>query len=134
MLESFGYSIKHGLQCAYPNGHPLKRLAATGGGARSPLWRQIVSDITGLCQEYIPEADEALGDAYLAGLALDWFKDFDVLQKEWLKAAAITEPDPDNQAAYKAGYAAYVDLHAALEPVFQRHHPAQIPAPGGEHY
>jgi len=124
MLESFGYTIRHGLEAGYPQGHPLHRLVATGGGARSPLWRQIVSDITGIRQEYVPEADEALGDAYLAGMALGWFKDFDDLQSEWVRPASVSEPNPAAQATYDRLYPIYVDLHAALRPAFRQHHRA----------
>jgi xylulokinase len=120
ILESFGFNIRHGLESFYPGGHPITRLIATGGGARSQLWRQVVSDITGLPQEYVPVADAPLGCAYLAGLALGWFKDFEPLQKEWVQVEEITEPDEENAAKYEAPYQLYLELHNALEPVFKR--------------
>ena len=120
ILESFGLNIRHGLESFYPQGHPIKRLIATGGGARSPLWRQIVSDITGLSQEYVPEADAPIGCAYLAGLALGWFEDFQPLQKDWVKVKAITHPDPEASEKYEAVFQLYLDLHAALKPVFDK--------------
>ena len=132
LLESFGYTIRHGLEANFPKGHPLQRLVATGGGARSPLWRQIVSDITGIYQEYIPDTDEALGSAYLAGMALGWFVDFDTLQKEWVRVEAVTEPDPEAQEIYNRYYPIYVELHNALRPLFQLHHQAQVR--GGDQY
>ena len=119
ILESFGFNIRHGLESVYPQGHPIKRLIATGGGARSPLWRQIVSDITGLSQEYVPEADAPVGCAYLAGLALGWFEDFKPLQDEWVRVDAITHPDPNNADRYEAAYQIYLELHTALRPVFE---------------
>lgn len=126
ILESFGYTIRHGFESFYPQGHPIKRLVATGGGARSSLWRQIVSDITGLRQEYVPDADGSLGDAYMAGLALGWFKDFDVLQKEWIDVTAVTEPNPDAQEIYTRHYTTYAALNEALLPVYQHHHHIQL--------
>ena len=118
ILESFGFNIRHGLENFYPQGHPLKRLVATGGGARSPLWRQIVSDITCLPQEYIPESDGPLGAAYLAGIALGWFKDFETLKKDWVQIAGITQPNPTMSAVYDHAYAIYVELHSVLKSVF----------------
>ena len=120
MLESFGFSIRHGLETCYPQGHPLKRLVATGGGARSALWRQIVSDITGIPQEYMPDANEALGNAYLAGMALGWYDDFGTLQNEWIKVEGVTEPNTEAQAIYGRAYTIYVELHTALKPLFRR--------------
>jgi xylulokinase len=118
VLESFGFTIRHGLERFYPQGHPLSRLVATGGGARSSLWRQIVSDITGLPQEYIPDSDGPLGCAYIAGLALGWFDDFTPLKNEWVQAAGITEPQPEAHELYEKSYQTYLALHTALKPVF----------------
>ncbi len=118
ILESFGFNIRHGLESFYPQGHPIRRLIATGGGARSPLWRQIVSDITGLCQEYVPEADAPVGCAYLAGLALGWFEDFQPLQEDWVRVKAETVPDLAAHERYERSYQVYLDLHTALKPVF----------------
>jgi xylulokinase len=120
VLESFGFSIRHGLESFYPHGHSLSRLVATGGGARSAIWRQIVSDITDLPQEYVPDSDGPLGCAYMAGLALGWFHDFEVLKKSWVKVAGVTLPDPAVHARYEKPFQIYVDLHAALKPIFLR--------------
>jgi xylulokinase len=120
ILEAFGFSIRHGLESFYPNGHPLTRLVATGGGARSPLWRQIVSDISGLRQEYIPDSDGPLGCAYLGGLALGWFNDFEVLKTQWVKASGVTEPNPETREQYDRAYRIYAELHTALKPIFTK--------------
>lgn len=120
ILESFGFSIRHGLEAFYPNGHPLTRLVATGGGARSDLWRQIVSDITGLPQEYVPDSDSPFGCAYMAGLAIGWFSDFTPLKNDWIKVSDITMPDLSAQSQYQKAYQTYVELHDALRPVFLR--------------
>jgi xylulokinase len=122
ILEAWGYSIRYGLDSYYPQGHPLKRLIATGGGARSPLWRQIVSDITGIRQEYVPNSEGTLADAYLAGMALNWFDDFDILKNQWIKVTDVTEPDPNHKIIYdETCFQTYVDLHAVLNSFSQRH-------------
>lgn len=121
ILESFGYNIRHGLESFYPQGHPIKRLIATGGGATSQLWRQIVTDITGLKQEYVPDADGPIGCAYLGGLALGIFTDFEILQRDWVKVTAETVPNPDKTKRYESDYQVYVELHKALKPIFNFH-------------
>lgn len=125
ILEAWGYTIRFGLERYYPQGHPLARLIATGGGARSPLWRQIVTDITGIRQEYVPNAEGALADAYLAGMALGWFKDFATLKSEWVQAAGVTLPDPAQQAKYASqAYPLFVELHGLLK-AFNQAHPGR---------
>lgn len=121
-LESWGYAIRYGLESNYPQGHPIKRLVATGGGARSPLWRQIVSDITGMQQEWVKEADGPLGAAYVAGLAVGLFKDFDLLKERWVEISAVTVPDMKAHNIYSKYYEIFVDLHKALKPAFGRLH------------
>jgi xylulokinase len=127
IMEAFGYTIRHGLDTFYPEGLRLDRMVATGGGARSPLWRQIVSDITGLNQAYVAEADGPMGCAYIAGLALGWFKDFGPLQESWVQVSAEVTPHAANREAYAATYVLYRDLHPALRPLFERHQSLRRP-------
>jgi xylulokinase len=129
VLESFGYSIRHGLEACFPGGVPLRRLVATGGGARSPLWRQIVSDITGLQQEYVPEADGPIGAAYVAGLAIGWFRDFELLQRDWVERSDSTAPDREVKGVYDLLYPFYRDLHEWLRQAYAVHH-RLVRAPG----
>jgi len=122
ILESFGYMLRHGLEEFYPHGQPIKRLVATGGGAKSPLWRQIVSDITGLSQEYVPNAEGAIGAAYVAGIALGWYKDFETLRNEWVVVEDITQPNPAAKQIYDQYFLVFRELHLALLPIFRLHH------------
>jgi xylulokinase len=121
VLESFGYGIRHSLEANFPKEIPFRRVVAVGGGAQSSLWRQIVSDITGLEQEYIPGADGPIGDAFLAGLALGWFEDFKVLKNEWLRDSIHTEPQPENQRVYDGNFSIYSELHGVLGTTFDHH-------------
>jgi xylulokinase len=119
VLESWGYSIRDGLETSYPHGSPIRRMVATGGGARSPLWRQVVSDITGLPQSYVPESDGPLGAAYVAGLALGWFNDFEPLHRTWVRSEGATEPNPANRPIYDGLYPIYRRLHRDLREAFR---------------
>lgn len=118
VLESWGYSIRDGLETSYPEGSPIRRMVATGGGARSELWRQVVSDITGLPQSYVAESDGSLGAAYVAGLALGWFQDFEPLRRMWVRSAATTQPNPATRAVYDRHYPIYRRLHRDLRQAF----------------
>jgi len=132
VLESWGYSIRDGLETSYPQGSPIRRMIATGGGARSALWRQVVSDITSLPQSYVPESDGPLGAAYVAGLALGWFDDFEPLKRSWVRSEGTTEPNPANRAAYDRLYPVYRRLHRDLRETFLAHRTAAGTAVGGK--
>jgi len=108
LLEAFGYGIYHGML----TGRELpKRVVATGGGAKSELWRQIVSDIINMPQEYIARADAPLGDAYFAGYGVGIFKDIRSIKDEWLKVTAVTKPRPDLHRVYEELFKVYKSLH-----------------------
>ncbi len=108
LLEAFGYGVYHGLLTGRkkPN-----RIVATGGGARSALWRQIVSDIIDIPQEYAAKADAPLGDAYFAGYGIGIFKDFKTMKNDWIKVTAITQPRSDVHKKYLKLFEVYKGLH-----------------------
>lgn len=119
VLESYGYGIRHGLEEASKSQDiEIGRLIATGGGARSPLWRQIVSDIVGASQYYIARADAPLADAYLAGYSVGIFPDFETLRQEWLEVTSVTQPRMAIHSQYEPFYEIYRDLHQALRDEF----------------
>jgi xylulokinase len=122
VLESFGYELRRGLGTFYPQGVEINRVVATGGGARSSLWLQIVSDITGFRQECIPDADGSLGDAYIAGIALGWYEDFQTLRSDWVEVEKVTESDPEHKRIYDQLFPLYCDLHKAVKGPYQRHY------------
>jgi hypothetical protein len=60
------------------------------------------------------------GCAYMGGLALGWFKDFDVLKSEWFKVSGVTEPNPETREQYDHAYRIYAELHTAFKPIFMK--------------
>src|SRR5262249_28326568 len=69
-LEAFPYAIVATME--HDGSDPLpNRLYAAGGGARSRVWRQIVSDVLAREQVYLKHADRARGSALLALSALN---------------------------------------------------------------
>jgi xylulokinase len=69
ILESVGFSIRHNLEALKAEGCAASRILAVGGGARSPAWMRIVSDIAGI-EQVVPERQigASYGDAFLAGI------------------------------------------------------------------
>lgn len=86
---------------------PLGELKVDGGASRNNLLMQFQSDILGT-KVVRPEVTEttALGAAYLAGLAVGFWKDIDELKMQW-KAERVFEASADEGkvAALKAGWA-----------------------------
>lgn len=126
LLEAWGYMIRYGLEHYYPNGHPLKRLIATGGGARSLIWRQIVTNITQIPQEYAPNAEGCVADAYLAGMAVGYFDTLEIFLSEWLSPGEMIFPQPEQREIYEKGYERFVRVHEILEPIFHQNQKGRL--------
>lgn len=68
-LEAVAFSLRHSMEAAPQGGVLDERLVLAGGVAKSPLWRQIIADVTGfqvVCPKNDVEAN--LGDVVLAGV------------------------------------------------------------------
>ncbi|MGI6331352.1 MAG: FGGY-family carbohydrate kinase [Zhaonellaceae bacterium] len=115
LMESFGYALLHSLE---QTDAVIKRVVATGGGAKSSLWRQIVTDITGLPLEYISKSDAALGNAYFAGYSLGLFSDFAPMKNEWLKVDEVTKVNPESHKIYSRYFNLYKEINSMLKPAF----------------
>jgi len=114
LLESFGYEIYRSMVDLERKGISLSRVVASGGGARSKLWRQIVSDITGVPQEYVENGEAARGAAFLAGYALGLFKDLKTMRRDWLQVGNVTRPRTEVRERYRRLFAVYRELDSAL--------------------
>ena len=115
-LEGTAYGVRHNLETMSAMGAPPKRLVAVGGGAKNPLWMQIVSDVSGLPQD-VPERTigASYGDAFLAGLATGIVSGQDALQRDWVTLAMQLQPNPDARPVYDAYYRVYRDLYESAK-------------------
>jgi xylulokinase len=70
VLEGTGFGVRHLLEELSSMGVAITALRAVGGGTRTPLWQQIVSDISGVTQQVVASHHgAAAGAAVLALLA-----------------------------------------------------------------
>ncbi|MGO2658243.1 FGGY-family carbohydrate kinase [Mycetocola reblochoni] len=115
-LESTAYAIRHNLEALRQAGADIGVAHAVGGGTTSPLWPQIVSDVTGLTQVLAANAVGAsLGAAYLAASAI---ADVDIAV--WNPIVREVAPDPRNTERYEALYADYRKLDRATRGIAHR--------------
>ncbi|UCG25525.1 MAG: xylulokinase [Chloroflexota bacterium] len=85
-----------------------------GGGARSPLWRQIVADVFNLpVRPLVTEEQAALGAALLAGAGLDLFRPL-ATAREWARYGPAVEPQIHSHDRYR-------QLLAIFRAAYQKH-------------
>ncbi|UCH24458.1 MAG: FGGY-family carbohydrate kinase [Trueperaceae bacterium] len=112
VLESVGYGIRHHLDLLSEIGAEPNELVAVGGGTKSDLWLQIVSDICELPQK-VPAVTigASYGNAFLAGLAAGFFTDPNEIHS-WLKDIRVIEPNMDTRQVYRKLFPLYKELYA----------------------
>ena len=118
VVEGVTYGLRDSLEIIRTLGLPAGEIYATGGGARSALWRQIQADVFEV-PIYPQQAGEgpALGAALLAGSGVRMFS----LQEGAEKSVVIGErvaPLSSNSVTYRRMYAQYTKLYPALRDIF----------------
>jgi xylulokinase len=120
ILEGVAFLLRKNLEVLQNAGVDITEIRSTGGGARSPLWNQIKSNVCNLPVVTLKNEDTALlGDAILAGVAAGVFRSIadGCAQMVDLRDKIV----PDLQAAnYFAVYQRYCDLDQTLNDYFNR--------------
>ncbi|NLG25436.1 MAG: xylulokinase [Clostridiales bacterium] len=118
VMEGVTYSLKQVIDLI-GQFEKSEKVYASGGGAASPLWRQMQADIFDLPVYTMSAASEggAYGAVMVAGVGAGVWKNLDeaisILQVE-----TETLPNPRNQPAYREAFEVYSRLYGALKPVF----------------
>jgi xylulokinase len=111
ILEAIAYGVAHNMEAMQAAGAQPRRVVAVGGGAKSELLLQLVSDVTGIEQELPAQTIGAsYGDAFLAGLATGLVAK-SALAEQWVRTARRFVPDAQRRALYAEYYRVYRDLY-----------------------
>lgn len=89
-----------------------------GGGGKSPLWRQITSDILGMTLVVKKYADSSFGSAMLAGVKAGFWKDAKEAVDICNETVSVTEPDLKNNETYQKVFKKYKKVHDALADIY----------------
>lgn len=123
VMEGVAYSLKEGLDSLHSlNLHAQEPLKIIGGGSRSTLWSQIVSDVLGVSLLCVLTDDSSIGSAMHAGVASGVFSSYAEAVSATTKTSHVIQPNPDNTQRYKSNYELYRRIVAALQPLYQERH------------
>jgi len=119
ILEGVACGVRHNVETLAQLGAQVRRVVAVGGGAQTDTWLQIVSDVSGLCQE-VPAITlgACYGDAFLAGCSAGLLRRDQIA--EWVRPGRSIDPDAALRATYDALYADYLDLYRDSRRVVHR--------------
>jgi xylulokinase len=122
VLEGVAFGLKDCFRLIQDAGlGTIRQVRASGGGTKSPLWRQILADV--LESELVTvntTEGAAYGAALLAGVGMGAWKSVISACQECVKITGTTQPIPANFAAYRNAYSVYHELYPALSPFYKR--------------
>lgn len=119
VLEGVAMAMRDSFEIMKAMGTPFRQVRASGGGARSPFWRQIQADVTGEPHVTI-NVDEgpAFGVALLAGVGCGLFPSVAEACRQTISVVDELAPQPVEVARYAGYYRLYRELYPQLEKSF----------------
>ena len=120
VLEGVSYGLRDSLELMRELGVTASQIRASGGGAASPFWRQLLADVfateivTVNCLEGAP-----YGAALLAGVAAGVWADVPSACRSVLKLTTSSVPNPGLTGLYDDFYGRYRSLYPALASEFK---------------
>ena len=116
VLEGVVYSLRDCMEIIREMGIEASQVRASGGGGKSPLWRQMQADMFNaeICTINSSEGP-ALGVAILAGVASGVYEDVVGACDKIISVKTTQKPDSRNNAVYDKFYKIYKNLYVKLE-------------------
>jgi xylulokinase len=120
IMEGNAYIIRH-IFDVQENSDEITEILTVGGGAKSPLWREIIANVTGKVV-LAPRIFEAasVGIAILASVGIGVLNNIQETTNAWVHIADRIEPDPALTQEYEKSYRLYRDLDTALQKFYPR--------------
>jgi xylulokinase len=116
IMEGVAYSLKDTFTIFDEMKIPVTSIRLGGGGARSPLWRQIQADVYGREIEIVAaEQGAAYGAAILAGVGGGGWPTVEQACDAVVRVAKRVAPSPRDSAVMQKAYPTYRKIYPALK-------------------
>lgn len=121
VMEGVAYHLRWIIEALQANQLPVGAMNAIGGGSTSPVWTQIISDVTGRELHVLKNALEAgaTGAALAVAVGLGVYPDVESIDG-LVEISHTATPDERTQARYDQLYQAYRQAYQALSPIYRR--------------
>ncbi len=120
ILEGVAFSLRDSLEIFRDMGVASEQIRASGGGGRSPLWRQIQADVFGREMVTINATEgSAYGAALLAATGTGRYSNVQEACRASIRVTDRCEPDPSRARMYDEQYQIYRKLYGQLKESFR---------------
>ncbi len=121
IMEGVSYAMRDSLAIIQELGVPVRQIRASGGGSKSPLWRQIQADVFGQKVATInAEEGPAYGVALLAAVGAGAFKNVEEACSATIRVVKETAVNKNAKKYHDQAFPIYQDLYRSLKKDFKR--------------
>ncbi len=121
IMEGVAYAMRDSLSIIHEMGVPVRQIRASGGGSKSPLWRQIQADAFGQKAVTInAEQGPAYGVALLAAVGAGAFKSVEEACAATIRVVSETPVNKKAKQVYDQAFPIYQDLYRSLKADFKK--------------
>ena len=119
VLEGVAFGLKDSVEIARSLGISIPRSGASGGGAKSALWKKILANVLDLVID-VPKIEEgpSLGGAMLAAVGCGIYPDVEAAAAAITRVQESVEPDPKLVELYKERYEKWKQYYPLLKGKF----------------
>jgi xylulokinase len=119
ILEGVAFSLRDTFSIFEQIEVPVRTVRLGGGGARSPLWRQIQADVYGQAVEIVAvEEGAAYGAAILAGVGARAWPTVDAACAAIVRVAATVPPSLEALRIMNRAYVSYQRMYPSMKSIF----------------
>jgi len=116
VMEGVAMSLRESLEIFKSLDVPVREMRVSGGGAKSPLWRQIFADVMNQAACTInAEQGAAYGVALLAAVGAGQFKNIEEACKATIEVVQKTAPKKPHVRTYDKLFPIYQSLYGSLK-------------------
>ena len=120
VLEGVTFGLRDSYEVAKSLGLSVTRTKLVGGGAKSPLWQNIVANIMNLPVDLLAiEEGPSLGGAMLAAVADGVYPSVEAAAEKIVKVEKTIMPDPEIAGKYEDRYTRFRKIYPAMKDLFQ---------------
>ena len=119
VLEGVAFGLRDSLEVARSLGISPERTKICGGGAKSPLWRQIIANVMNLKVDVLEnEEGPALGGAMLAAVGCGEYPDVETAAAKIVKVVDTVIPEPELTRKYEERYQYFRRIYPTVKELF----------------
>lgn len=120
VLEGVAFALRDSIDIARSLGVNVEKSKICGGGAKSPLWRNIVANVLNIEVQILEnEEGPALGGAMLAAVGCNEYSDVIAAAEKMVSIKDTLKPTQELVDKYEVAYQKYKQIYPATKELFQ---------------